>query len=292
MVKKVDDMTINEYMEYEESMKRQYSRYSGSYFLTYSSHYAPSNNTYLNPIQPNTEFDYDYEDMELDEEAGYTTDKESVMSEHKTLDPAHTDDVRSLEEELSSEEDLDEWLKGEMEKHMSKQDEKNKEDALIAIIKSIREECRDYHKNMQNNAPEADLKSSSKTSEDTITNDSPTSNLSCQPPLEELNPRSFLLPFTIDNYNSYAMANIDASNNVMPNSIYEYLKLDNLGGTTIETLGTVNNIWVRIDKFEFPCDFVITDMPENLREMIILGRPFLETVHAQIDVFKEDFIRN
>ncbi|GKB96239.1 hypothetical protein Tco_0982376 [Tanacetum coccineum] len=221
-------------------------------------------------------------------EAGYTTDGESVTSEHKTLEPAHTDDVRSLEEELCSEEDLDEWLKGEMEKNVSKQDEKNKEDALIAIIKSIREECRGYHKNKQNNALEADLKSSSKTSKDTITNDSPTSNLSCQPPLEELNPRSFLLPFTINNYNSYDMANIDGSNNVMPRSIYEYLKLDNLGGTTIETLGTMNNIWLRIDKFEFPCYFVITDMPENLREMIIFGRPFLETVHAQIDVAYDD----
>ncbi|GKE00752.1 hypothetical protein Tco_1388735, partial [Tanacetum coccineum] len=108
--------------------------------------------------QPNTEFDYDSEDMELDEKAGYTTDEESVTSEHKTLDPAHVDNVRSLEE-LSSEEDLDEWLKGEMEKHMSKQDEKNKEDALIAIIKFSREEYRAYHKNKQNNAPEADLKS-------------------------------------------------------------------------------------------------------------------------------------
>ncbi|GJZ51395.1 hypothetical protein Tco_0605910 [Tanacetum coccineum] len=50
---------------------------------------------------------------------------------------------KSFEEELSSEEDLDEWLKAEMEKHMSKQNENNEEDALIAIIKSIREECRD-----------------------------------------------------------------------------------------------------------------------------------------------------
>ncbi|GJV55461.1 reverse transcriptase domain-containing protein [Tanacetum coccineum] len=305
MGKKIDAMTINKYMKYEESMKRQYSRNSGSYFPTYFGHYAPSNNTtlkiphntYLNPIQPNTEFDYDSEDMELDEEAGYTTDEESVTSEHKTLDPAHVDNVRSLEE-LSSEEDLDEWLKEEMEKHMSKQDEKNKEDALIAIIKFIREEYRAYHKNKQNNAPEADLKSSSEISEDTIKNDSSRSNLSCQPPLEELHPGSFLLPFTIDNYNSYAMANIDASNNVMPRSIYEYLKLDNPRGTAIsvkindmmqpETLGTVNNVWVKIDKFEFPCDFVVTDMPKNLGEIIILGRPFLETVHAQIDVFKEE----
>nr|GEZ16747.1 hypothetical protein [Tanacetum cinerariifolium] len=131
--------------------------------------------------------------------------------------------------------------------------------------------------------------------EDTINNDSFTSNF---PSLKELNPGSFLLPFTINNYNSYVMDTIEASNNVMPRSIYEYLKLANLGGASMpvkmddmtqkETLGTMKIILVKIDKFEFPCDYVITDMPENLREMIILGRPFLETIHAQIDVFQEE----
>ncbi|GKA31859.1 hypothetical protein Tco_0718226 [Tanacetum coccineum] len=122
MVKKVDDMTINEYIEYEERMKRQYSRSSGSYFPTYSSHNitieCPSIAKF-NAIQSNIKFNYDSEDMELDEEAGYTTDEESVTSEHEALDPAHVNNARSLDEELSSEEDLDEWLKGEMEKHMS-----------------------------------------------------------------------------------------------------------------------------------------------------------------------------
>ncbi|GJX40869.1 splicing factor [Tanacetum coccineum] len=171
----------------------------------------------------------------------------------------------SFKEELSSEEDLNEWLKAEMEKHMSKQNEKNKEDALIAIIKSIREECRVVHKNKQISALEgADLKKSSKTMEDTINNDS----------------------FS------------NASNNAIPRSIYEYQKLANLGGATMsvemddmkqqETLGTVKNVLVKTDKFEFLCDLVVIDMPENLEKMIILGRPFLETIHAQIDVFQEE----
>ncbi|GJU76560.1 hypothetical protein Tco_1273630 [Tanacetum coccineum] len=193
MVKNVDDVTINEYMEYEERMKRQYSRFS-----------------------------YDSEDMELDKEVEYTTDEESVTSKHKALDPAHADDARFLKEELSSEEDLDEWLKVEMEKYM----------------------------NM----------------EDAINDDNLTSNLPNQSPLVELNPGGFLLPFTIGIYSSYAMANIDASNNAMPRSIC-----------------TVKNALVKIDKFEFSCDFVVTDMPENLGEMIILGIPFFETIHAQID---------
>ncbi|GJR35676.1 reverse transcriptase domain-containing protein [Tanacetum coccineum] len=241
MVKKVDDMTIAEYMEYKEMIKRKYSRNFGSYFPTYFGHCTSSNNTtlefpcntYFNTIPPNTKFNYDSKDMELDEEAGYTTDEESVMSEHEAIDPVHGVNTQSFKEELSSEEDLDEWLNAEMKKHMSKQEEKNKEDALIDIIKSIREE-----------------------------------------------------------------SNIDASNNVMPRSIYEYLKLANLGGAAMlvkmddmtqqETLGTMKNVMVKINKFEFPCDFVVTEMPENLGEMIILGRPFLETIHAQIDVFHEE----
>ncbi|GKE25433.1 reverse transcriptase domain-containing protein, partial [Tanacetum coccineum] len=230
-------------------------------------------------------------DMELVEEAGYTTDEESVMSEHETIDPVHAVNTQSLEEELSSEEDIDEWFNAKMEKHMSKQEEKSEEDALIAIIKSIREECKAVYKNKQLRVAEADLKKSSKAVEDTVNNDSFTSNL---PSLKELNPRSFLLPFTINYYNSYAIANIDASNNVMPRSIYEYLKLANLGRAAMddmtqqETLGTVKNVLVKINKFEFPYDFVVTEMLENLGEMIILGRPFLETIHAQIDVLQEE----
>ncbi|GJU00193.1 reverse transcriptase domain-containing protein [Tanacetum coccineum] len=303
MVKKVDNMTITEYIEYEERIKRQYNRNSGSYFPTYFSHCTSSINTtlefpcntYFNPIPPNIKFNYDSKDMELDEEAGYTTDEESVMSEHKAINPVHIVNTRSFKEELSLEEDLDEWLNAKMEKHMSKQKEKNEEDTLITIIKSIREECRVVHKNKQIRVTEADLKKSSEAVEDTVNNDSFTGNF---PSLEELNPGSFLFLFTINIYNSHAIANIDASNNVMHRSIYEYLKLANLGGAAMsvkiddmtqqETLETMKNVLVKINKFEFLCDFVATDMPENLRERIILGRPFVETIYAQIDVFHEE----
>nr|GEV97111.1 reverse transcriptase domain-containing protein [Tanacetum cinerariifolium] len=222
MVKKVDDMTIAEYIEYEEKIKRQYSRNSGSYFLTYFGHCRSSNNTtlkfprntYFNPIPPNMKFNYDSKDMELDEEAGYTTDKESVMK---------------------------------MEKYMRKQEEKNEEDALIAIIKSIREECKVVHKNKQIRVAEAGLKKSSKAVENIVNNDSFTSNL---PSLEELNPGSFLLPFTINNYNSYVITNIDAGNNVMPRGIYEYLKLANLRGAGMYGFSKITKKQSKPDKIE------------------------------------------
>nr|GEU85179.1 hypothetical protein [Tanacetum cinerariifolium] len=101
-----------------------------------------------------------------------------------------------------------------------------------------------------------------------------------------------------DGYTTNEESIMNASNNVMPRSIYEYLKPANLEGATMlvemddmtqqETLGTVKIFLVKIDKFEFPCDFVVTDMSENFKEMIILERPFLETIHALIDVFQEE----
>ncbi|GJR83405.1 hypothetical protein Tco_0154190 [Tanacetum coccineum] len=90
-----------------------------------------SNNTtlelpYFSPIPSYTKFNYDSKDMELDEEGRYTTDEESAMSEHEAIDPVHAVNTRSFEEELSLEEDLDEWLNAKIEKHMSKQEEKKK----------------------------------------------------------------------------------------------------------------------------------------------------------------------
>ncbi|GKB24708.1 putative reverse transcriptase domain-containing protein [Tanacetum coccineum] len=44
---------------------------------------------------------------------------------------------------------------------------------------------------------------------------------------------------------------------------------------------------VKINKFVFPVDFVILDMEEDHRIPIILGRPFLATSHAMIDVYNK-----
>ncbi|GJS71264.1 reverse transcriptase domain-containing protein [Tanacetum coccineum] len=57
--------------------------------------------------------------------------------------------------------------------------------------------------------------------------------------------------------------------------------------TTQFPKGIAENIMVKIDKFVFPVDFVILDMEEDHRIPIILGRPFLATAHAMIDVFNK-----
>ena len=41
---------------------------------------------------------------------------------------------------------------------------------------------------------------------------------------------------------------------------------------------------MKIDKFIFPVDFVVLDMEEDMGVPIILGRPFLATGQALIDV--------
>ncbi|GKA65013.1 putative reverse transcriptase domain-containing protein [Tanacetum coccineum] len=43
---------------------------------------------------------------------------------------------------------------------------------------------------------------------------------------------------------------------------------------------------LRIDKFVFLVDFIVLDMPEDIKVHLILERPFLSTAHAKIDVFK------
>ncbi|GJU16655.1 putative nucleotidyltransferase, ribonuclease H [Tanacetum coccineum] len=50
--------------------------------------------------------------------------------------------------------------------------------------------------------------------------------------------------------------------------------------------GIAKNVLVGIGKFIFPLNFIILDMPEDVKVPLILGRPFLSTTHAKIDVFK------
>nr|GEX86521.1 hypothetical protein [Tanacetum cinerariifolium] len=47
------------------------------------------------------------------------------------------------------------------------------------------------------------------------------------------------------------------------------------------------NVLVGIGKFVFPVDFIILDMPEDIKVPLILGRPFLSTARAKSDVFKK-----
>jgi len=51
-------------------------------------------------------------------------------------------------------------------------------------------------------------------------------------------------------------------------------------------MGIANNILVKIRDFLVPVDFVVLDMNPDSKVSIILGRPFMSTANAQIDVGK------
>ncbi|GKD84529.1 reverse transcriptase domain-containing protein [Tanacetum coccineum] len=118
--------------------------------------------------------------------------------------------------------------------------------------------------------------------------DSQEENTNDQLPTKKSNPGHFTLPYTIGNFNFYAMANLGARVNVLPRNIFEYLELTNLSETEMlvemenirkkAPIGIVRDILVKIDKFLFPSDFVILDQTSN--STVILGRPFLAIVHA------------
>ncbi|GJZ37578.1 reverse transcriptase domain-containing protein [Tanacetum coccineum] len=124
--------------------------------------------------------------------------------------------------------------------------------------------------------------------------------LPCQLPPNELNPGSFTLPCTIGSLNVYAFADLRASVNIMPRSMFNHLKLTNLKETNMlveitnmmkkAPMGIVVNIMVKIDKFLFPFDFMIIDMLGDPNKIMILGRPFLANIHARINVFNREIL--
>ncbi|GJR27313.1 hypothetical protein Tco_1103545 [Tanacetum coccineum] len=116
-------------------------------------------------------------------------------------------------------------------------------------------------------------------------------------PRKEKDLGSFTLPCYINNVCfDNALADLGASVSVMPLLTYLNLGLGELAHTklTVELAdrtvkypkGIAKNVLVGIGKFVFPVDFIILDMPEDIKVPLILERPFLSTAHAKIDVFK------
>ncbi|GJS03425.1 reverse transcriptase domain-containing protein [Tanacetum coccineum] len=54
--------------------------------------------------------------------------------------------------------------------------------------------------------------------------------------------------------------------------------------------GVAEDVFVKVGKFHFPADFVVVDYDVDPRVPLILGRPFLRTTRALIDVYGEDFV--
>nr|GFC79007.1 reverse transcriptase domain-containing protein [Tanacetum cinerariifolium] len=87
--------------------------------------------------------------------------------------------------------------------------------------------------------------------------------------------------------NCLALADLGASINLMPLSIWKKLRLPTLNDTKMvleladrtisKPTGMAENVFVKVGKFYFPADFVILDFVADPRVPLILGRPFLST---------------
>nr|GEZ98220.1 reverse transcriptase domain-containing protein [Tanacetum cinerariifolium] len=88
--------------------------------------------------------------------------------------------------------------------------------------------------------------------------------------------------------------------NLMPLSVWKKLGLPDLIPTrmTLELAnraiftpdGIARDVFVSVGKFTFPADFVVVEYESDPRVPLILGRPFLRTARALIDVHSEEMI--
>nr|GFA29907.1 reverse transcriptase domain-containing protein [Tanacetum cinerariifolium] len=108
------------------------------------------------------------------------------------------------------------------------------------------------------------------------------------------------LPPHIPELKCKALANLGASINLMPLSIWKKLGLPDLIPIrmTLELAnraictpdGIARDVFVPVGKFTFPADFVVVDYESDPRVPLILGRPFLITARALIDVHGKEMI--
>ncbi|GJS62432.1 reverse transcriptase domain-containing protein [Tanacetum coccineum] len=108
-------------------------------------------------------------------------------------------------------------------------------------------------------------------------------------------PGSFLIPCNFNKaFSCNTLADLGASINLMPYSLYAKLSLGTLKPTKMSVrladrsfqypVGIAENVLVEVGKFTFLVNFVILEMEEDTKIPLILGRPFLHTADAVIRV--------
>ncbi|XP_061354343.1 uncharacterized protein LOC133298976 [Gastrolobium bilobum] len=106
---------------------------------------------------------------------------------------------------------------------------------------------------------------------------------------------SSIIPIEIGNIGvRKALCDLGASINLMPLSICKALRIHELKPTIVSLQladrsirrpdGVIEDVLVKIDKFIFPVNYVILDMEEDAEIPLLLGRPFLATAKAMVDV--------
>ena len=110
-------------------------------------------------------------------------------------------------------------------------------------------------------------------------------------------PGSFTIPCTIGGFEiKKALCDSGASINLMPLSVAKKLSLGELTPTTVtlqmadrtmaKPEGVIEDVLVKVRKFVFPVDFIILDIEEDSQVPLLIGRPFLATGAALIDMQK------
>ncbi|GJS32286.1 reverse transcriptase domain-containing protein [Tanacetum coccineum] len=111
----------------------------------------------------------------------------------------------------------------------------------------------------------------------------------------------FLIPYDFRGLEScMALADLGANINLILLSLWKKLSLPELVPTqmTLELAnrlvaypaGIAEDVFVPVGKFTFPADFVVVDYDVDPRVPLILGRPFLRTARALVDVHGEELI--
>ncbi|GJY19026.1 reverse transcriptase domain-containing protein [Tanacetum coccineum] len=109
-------------------------------------------------------------------------------------------------------------------------------------------------------------------------------------------PGKFLIPCNFPEIvECLALADLGASINLMPLSIWKKLSLPELTPTqmileladrsTTRPTGIAEDVFVRVGKFHFLADFMVVDYVVDPLVPLILERPFLRTARALIDVY-------
>ncbi|GJY98803.1 reverse transcriptase domain-containing protein [Tanacetum coccineum] len=110
-------------------------------------------------------------------------------------------------------------------------------------------------------------------------------------------PDKFLIPCDFPGMDEcLALADLGASINLMPLSMWKKLSLPQLTPTCItleladrsitQPIGIAEDVDVKVGKFQFPANFVVVDFDADPRVLLILGRSFLKTGRALIDVYE------
>ncbi|GJR21376.1 reverse transcriptase domain-containing protein [Tanacetum coccineum] len=110
-------------------------------------------------------------------------------------------------------------------------------------------------------------------------------------------PSKFLIPCDFPRMDEcLALADLGASINLMPLSMWKKLSLPELTPTCMtleladrlisQPIGIAEDVDVKVGKFQFPANFVVVDFDADPRVPLILGRTFLKTERALIDVYE------